>query len=762
MHSGTAFRSFLGIFGALLLAACGGGDGGSAAGGGGTGGGLTPPPVIANATLPSAMTGANYPGFTFTVASGGAAPFTWSATGTLPDGMSIGTDGQLFGIPVSSGTFSIPVSVTDSSIPALTASKSFQIVVNDSPLVINTGSAPPEGTVTYLYPGMQLTASGGSLPLIWSSTGALPVGLTLDANGLLSGTPTSAGVFSFTARVTDSASTPESATQAITVVVNNPAPPAVNAAAAPPVGTVGAGYAFNFTANGGYLPLQWALTDGSLPGGLAVGADGLLSGTPTSAGSFSFTVTVTDSGVTPATAAAAFTVVIVNPPPPTINNRSLPTGTVGTAYPAILFSAIDGLAPLVWSETGALPGLGLSLDGALSGTPSSAGRFPIEVNVKDALNQAALPAPFTVRVSLARPAAGFIPTGSMTTPRLGHTATLLLNGQVLVAGGSDASAELYDPASGTFTATGSMTVARHGHTATLLANAALPDYGKVLIVAGEPTGISAELYDPVTGTFTATGSAAGMLIGPTATLLNTGKVLFIGGGSTATVAAQLYDPLSATFTATGDLKFARTGSPGSTATLLLDGRVLVAAGGTNAAELYDPASGTFTATSSMNVVRASAMATRLQDGSVLIVGRDLTAELYDPITGTFALVGEPLSYVDGATASLRKDGTVLVAGGSSWKTFYGTCTLATACSSGSRYQRASVRVSTALAQSFAPESQGFTATGSLNAARNGHTATVLADDSTVLITGGTQYSASPSYHPTSAQHTVLSSAELYK
>jgi hypothetical protein len=292
----------------------------------------------------------------------------------------------------------------------------------------------------------------------------------------------------------------------------------------------------------------------------------------------------------------------------------------------------------------------------------------------------------------------------------------------------------------------------------LLTDAALPNHGKVLIVGGDATGGSAELYDPVTETFTATGNATGAMTGHTATLLNTGQVLIVAAGST--VAAELYDPASDTFIATGDLTYGRRGH---TATLLLDGRVLIAAGGTNAGELYDPTKGTFTATGLTSAVSFSgAMATRLTDGTVLVANaaNSGSAEIFDPATETFAPVGNLITVVDGATASLRNDGTVLVAGGYWWKSFYGSCSNPnTECSGRYSHQ---VRVSTALAQSFAPESQGYTATGSLNVARNGHTATVLADGSTVLITGGAQYTASPSFHPTSAGHTVLSSAELFK
>ena len=222
----------------------------------------------------------------------------------------------------------------------------------------------------------------------------------------------------------------------------------------------------------------------------------------------------------------------------------------------------------------------------------------------------------------------FTDTGNLNVGRNYPTATLLADGRVLVAGGQDrqegsnqslAVAELYDPATGNFSLTGSLQPDRVGFDATLLVD------GKVLLAGGTQTttpgyGIclsSAELYDPVSGTFTTTGTLTFPRCSPSVALLNSGKALFSGWS----LSPEVYDPITGTFSVAGSMASSHNAS---TATLLNNGKVLVAGGRgqapTNAAEIYDPLQDTFAPAGEMTNARQQHTATLLQNGQVLIVG----------------------------------------------------------------------------------------------------------------------------------------------
>ncbi len=348
------------------------------------------------------------------------------------------------------------------------------------------------------------------------------------------------------------------------------------------------------------------------------------------------------------------------------------------------------------------------------------------------------------------PNAIFVPTGSMHSSRALQTATLLNNGMVLMAGGagesgSIASAELYNPATGTFTPTGSMNTPRRLHTATLLGN------GMVLVAGGYgPNGVvnSAELYNPATGSFTPTGNLTAPRGAHTATLLYSGLVLIAGGVDPAGVvaSAELYNPATGTFTATGSLNYARESY---TATLLNDETVLMAggfgvSGVVGIAERYNPTTGAFTTTGSLNTARGEHTATLLNNWLVLIAGGASglggiplqSAELYDLTTGTFTPTGDMNAARYGQVATLLNNWTVLIAGG--------------ATNSGNQNA-----LSLASAELYNPATGSFSSAGNMNTARVFQTATLLTDGK-VLIAGGTDFSGSSCCGPT------LTSAELYE
>jgi len=280
--------------------------------------------------------------------------------------------------------------------------------------------------------------------------------------------------------------------------------------------------------------------------------------------------------------------------------------------------------------------------------------------------------------------------GRLNSIRFGHTATLLPNGKVLIAGGVNRffpppvsginSAELYDPATGTWSSTGNLTTSRYGHTATLLPN------GKVLVTGGYngandsngPIDLdSAELYDPDTGRWSLTGNLKAARFGHAATLLPSSQVLVVGVrccGSPARKSAELYDPVTGTWSSAGQLNIGNTGRV--TATLLPNGKVLVTDGfaevedGPATAELYDPTTGMWSVTGNLNATRTCATATLLPNGKVLAAQVSTldgnvfaSTELYDPATGIWSRSANPNTGRCDHTATLLPNGKVLMAGG---------------------------------------------------------------------------------------------------
>lgn len=281
--------------------------------------------------------------------------------------------------------------------------------------------------------------------------------------------------------------------------------------------------------------------------------------------------------------------------------------------------------------------------------------------------------------------------------RFSHTATLLQDGRVLVAGGYDqlasgeggyfrssGSAELYDPATNTWAATGSLPTWRTAHTATLLLD------GRVLIVGGSLASINsttgeAHLYDPATGTWARTGALGGKRIGHSANLLPDGRVMVTGGISAEQsdelfASTALYDPITGTWSRAGDLAF---GMADLATTDLIGGNVLAAGGfqdsvwgSSQVSEVFNPATAKWTRIADLKFARTHATATRLLDGNVLVAGgfrafweesgvasEVAAAELYDVNEKQWLPAGNMVVTRYSHTATLLKDGKVLVTGG---------------------------------------------------------------------------------------------------
>jgi hypothetical protein len=334
--------------------------------------------TITSATpLPAGEVGVAYS--TAITVAGGSAPYTWALSpGPLPGGLGLNAGtGVISGSPggaVSGASFGIKV--TD--ITSTTTTKAFALTI--LPAVTISTTSVPGGTVGVVY-NQPLVAANGQAPYTWSlASGSPPAGVLLSAGGVLGGTPTAAGPFSFTVRVTDALGGTTTRHYSGSIV----AAPSVTTTSLPN-GEIGVAYSAGLTGTGGTPPYSWTVALGSLPNNLNLSAGGTVSGTPTlPAGTSAFTVQLTDA----ATATASKGLSIVVQPAVAITTTSLPSGAVGVAYSQTL-ATTGGQAPFTWALASGSPpnGLSLTAGGVVTGTPnSSAGSpFSFQVRVTDAL-----------------------------------------------------------------------------------------------------------------------------------------------------------------------------------------------------------------------------------------------------------------------------------------------------------------------------------------------------------------------------------------
>jgi sugar lactone lactonase YvrE len=353
--------------------------------------------TLAPTSLPSAQVGAAYS--QTIAASGGTSPYSYQVTsGTLPAGTSIDSSGLFSGTPSAAGSFTFTVSATDAN--SITGSQAYSLTVSAPAIAVSPASLPA-AQVNVAY-SQALTASGGSAPYTFKVTaGSLPAGLTLGSAGVLSGTPTANGSFTFTVTATDSSTgtgAPFSGASTYTFTVNAPSITITPASLMP--AQVGIAYSsVSLSASGGTGPYSYKISSGSLPAGLALSSVGVLSGTPSAAGTFNFTLTATDANNLAGNQSYSLAVSAATI---TITPSSLPAAQVNLAYNQIL-SAAGGTAPYSFKVTaGSLPaGLTLSGAGVLSGTPTVSGSFQFTVAGTDSSTGSGAPFSGTASYTLA-------------------------------------------------------------------------------------------------------------------------------------------------------------------------------------------------------------------------------------------------------------------------------------------------------------------------------------------------------------------------
>jgi YVTN family beta-propeller protein len=489
---------------------------------------------VATTSLPAATTGVAYSAPL--AALGGVGPITWSvSTGgsSLSGiGLSLSPGGRITGTP-STGTASFKVTATDAESQTATSGT---LTITVSVLTITSSTTLPNGAVGSPYPATTLNAVGGAAPYTWSGTA--PFGLTLNADGSITGTPATSGTTSFSVTVTDSAGTPHTSTESFSVQVK----PAITLAPAALPGTaVGKSYAAatplaTFVASGGNAPFAYALSAGTLPPGLSLNSStGAVTGLVSGSGVFPITIQVTDAAgntVTQNYSLSAFGV----------TTNSLPSATVGHAYtsgsPLATLAAVGGTTPYSWTSTTLPAGLSLSAAGAITGTPTAAGSTPVTFTATDS---SGTPQQASSQLTITVNGAAAIVPGS-GTPQSTIVDTAF--GTALSATVTDASSNPIVGAVVTFTAPGT------GASGTFPGSA--PTANATTNAAGIATA-PALTANATIGTYGVTATTPGIANTATFTLSNTADVaaaIAATGGTpqSATVSTAFGTALSATVT----------------------------------------------------------------------------------------------------------------------------------------------------------------------------------------------------------------------
>jgi hypothetical protein len=523
---------------------------------------------IITTALPQGSTTAPYSATV--TATGGLGAYSFTASG-LPSGLSISTGGAITGTPQNSGTFAVTVKVTSGG---LSTSAALVLTVTPpvtQPLTVTSATLPP-GTVSAPYPAAGLQATGGTPPYSWSVVGGvLPTGMSLSGNGSVTGTASLAATYGFTAKVTDS--TGATATGTFTLVIS-PAPLTLSLGTFP-TGVVNSSYPLQILtplAAGGQAPYTFAVTTGNLPAGLTLSGQEV-SGTPTTAGTFTFTVTVTDASGKSVTGNGS--IVIIPAQPTLILSQStvsfnLTAGAAGVPTPAQVTIRSSSVSTLLNYSFSVSPAVSwLDVNGG-TGTPGS---LTLAID-PTAPSLAASATPYSTAISvscLSTQCAGLTQTILVSLLVTAPPAQLTLNSSLLSFSAfsanpvvSSQTLGLQNSGGGTINI-GSITSGAPWLTVTGVPSTLTAGPGTSVLVTANPTGLSAGYY---TTTLTV-NSSAGIVSIPVTLLVTQALTMNVNpGGSQYSVPAggspgNSSGSFNVSASGTGTLSWSASLSPGA-------------------------------------------------------------------------------------------------------------------------------------------------------------------------------------------------------